>query len=130
MDAVALLKSANPPIARMLSFRIAFSSDCRLPRLTGRRYSLRTMKAFDFTFNLLKDWLGSRGGFTRAIACGALFALTPLPWHAQEITLHKDVKLVNVFVNVTDQNGAIIGGLTSDDFALTEDGRPQQIAVF
>jgi Ca-activated chloride channel family protein len=49
---------------------------------------------------------------------------------AQELTLHVDVKLVNVFVNVTDQNGAIVGGLTRDDFALTEDGRPQQIAVF
>jgi Ca-activated chloride channel family protein len=49
---------------------------------------------------------------------------------AQEMTLHMDVKLVNVFVNVTDQNGAIVGGLTRDDFALAEDGRPQKIAVF
>ena len=46
------------------------------------------------------------------------------------MTLHVDVKLVNVFVNVTDANGAIVGGLTRDDFALAEDGRPQQIAVF
>jgi len=37
---------------------------------------------------------------------------------------------VNVFVNVIDQNGAIVSGLTRDDFALAEDGRPQQIAVF
>jgi len=49
---------------------------------------------------------------------------------AQEPTLRVDVKLVNVFVNVTDRNGAIVGGLTRDDFALTEDGKPQQIAVF
>ncbi|MGA2807169.1 MAG: VWA domain-containing protein [Terracidiphilus sp.] len=49
---------------------------------------------------------------------------------AQETTLHLDVRLVNVFVNVTDRNGAIVGGLTRDDFAVTEDGRPQQIAVF
>jgi Ca-activated chloride channel family protein len=49
---------------------------------------------------------------------------------AQDITLHMNVKLVSVFVNVTDGNGAIVGGLTRDDFALTEDGRPQQIAVF
>jgi Ca-activated chloride channel family protein len=41
-----------------------------------------------------------------------------------------DVRLVNVFVNVTDKTGALVGGLTRDDFALTEDGRPQQIAVF
>jgi len=49
---------------------------------------------------------------------------------APTTTLHVDVHLVNVFVNVTDANGAIVGGLTRNDFALTEDGRPQQIAVF
>ena len=41
-----------------------------------------------------------------------------------------DVKLVNVFVNVTDSTGAIVGGLTSKDFAISEDGRPQTIQVF
>jgi len=41
-----------------------------------------------------------------------------------------NVKLVNVFTNVTDATGAIVGGLTKADFAVTEDGRPQQIAVF
>lgn len=45
-------------------------------------------------------------------------------------TLHVNVKLVNVFVNVTDKNGSIVGGLTRDDFRLSEDGRPQSIAVF
>jgi Ca-activated chloride channel family protein len=49
---------------------------------------------------------------------------------AQETTLHVDVKLINVFVNVTDANGAMIGGLTKEDFQLAEDNRPQQIAVF
>lgn len=49
---------------------------------------------------------------------------------AQDTTLHMDVKLVSVFVNVTDRNGAIMGGLTRQDFAITEDNRPQQIAVF
>ena len=49
---------------------------------------------------------------------------------AQEITLRMDVKLINVLVNVTDRNGALIGGLTREDFALAEDGRPQQIALF
>jgi Ca-activated chloride channel family protein len=60
----------------------------------------------------------------------ALLALAPAALAAQEITLHVDVKLVNIFVNVTDRNGAIVGGLTRDDFAVSEDGRPQQIAVF
>jgi Ca-activated chloride channel family protein len=49
---------------------------------------------------------------------------------AQESTLRLDVRLVNVFVNVTDRNGAIVGGLSREDFAVTEDGRPQQISVF
>jgi Ca-activated chloride channel homolog len=49
---------------------------------------------------------------------------------AQDTTLHVDVKLVNVFVSVTDRNGAVVGGLTRDDFSLSEDGRAQQIAIF
>ena len=49
---------------------------------------------------------------------------------AQETTLRVDVKLVNLFVNVTDKNGSIVGGLTREDFAVSEDGRPQQISVF
>jgi Ca-activated chloride channel family protein len=61
----------------------------------------------------------------------ALVSLAPCA-RAQEgdITLRVDVRLVNVFVNVTDQNGAIVGGLTRDDFAVYEDGRPQQISLF
>jgi Ca-activated chloride channel family protein len=49
---------------------------------------------------------------------------------AQETTLHVDVKLVNVFVNVTDRTGAIVGDLRREDFSVTEDGRPQEISVF
>jgi Ca-activated chloride channel family protein len=48
----------------------------------------------------------------------------------QDTVLHVDVKLVSVFVNVTDKNGAVVGGLAKDDFHVTEDGRPQDIAVF
>lgn len=40
------------------------------------------------------------------------------------------MNLVNVFVTVTDQHGAPIGGLTKDNFILNEDDRPQQIKVF
>jgi len=43
---------------------------------------------------------------------------------------HVNVHLVNVFVNVTDAHGAPVGGLTKDDFVLTEDGVPQKIAYF
>jgi len=44
--------------------------------------------------------------------------------------LRLDVKLVNIFVNVTDKSGAIVGGLTEDDFKVTEDNRPQKIVHF
>ncbi len=47
-----------------------------------------------------------------------------------DVTLRVDVKLVNIFVNVTDDHGAIVGGLTRDDFSIAEDNRPQKIAVF
>jgi Ca-activated chloride channel homolog len=59
-----------------------------------------------------------------------LLALAAAALGAQQTTLRMDVRLVSVFVNVTDRNGAIVGGLTRGDFALTEDGRAQQIAVF
>jgi Ca-activated chloride channel family protein len=45
-------------------------------------------------------------------------------------TLRVDVKLVNVFVTVTDAHGAPIGGLTKENFVLKEDDQEQRIAVF
>jgi Ca-activated chloride channel family protein len=45
-------------------------------------------------------------------------------------TLKVDVKLVNVFVTVTDDHGAPVAGLKKEDFALLEDGKPQTISVF
>jgi Ca-activated chloride channel family protein len=57
------------------------------------------------------------------VAPGFAFAQTSPP-------IHIDVKLVNVFINVTDSTGAPVGGLTKDDFTLAEDDHPQKIAVF
>jgi len=45
-------------------------------------------------------------------------------------TLHVDGKLFNVFVTVTDEHGAPIGGLTKENFVLKEDNLEQKIAVF
>jgi Ca-activated chloride channel homolog len=45
-------------------------------------------------------------------------------------TIKVDVKLVNVFVTVTDEHGAPVANLQRDNFALLEDGRPQKISVF
>jgi Ca-activated chloride channel family protein len=66
----------------------------------------------------------------RRAACCAVLYLAPLALAAQQTTFHVDVKLVNIFVNVTDRNGAIVGGLTRDDFSVFEDGRPQQVSIF
>ncbi len=69
----------------------------------------------------------------RALRLVALLALAAFPLFAQDdsgVVIRVDVKLVNVFVNVTDPNGAVVGGLTKNDFTIAEDNRPQQIAVF
>jgi Ca-activated chloride channel family protein len=65
--------------------------------------------------------------------CFWLTLLVSFPLPAQEAnspTFKVDVKLVNVFVSVTDEQGAPIGNLTKNDFSLAEDGVPQKIAVF
>ena len=75
------------------------------------------------------SWSGP-GSVWAMAGFSAMMALTPAAISAQEATFHVDVKLVNIFVNVTDKNGAIVGALTKDDFAVFEDNRPQEIAVF
>src|SRR5713101_3323177 len=47
-----------------------------------------------------------------------------------DTTFKVDVKLVNVFVTVTDEYGAPVASLKKDNFALREDGKEQKIAVF
>lgn len=68
------------------------------------------------------------------IVCYCFLAISLLlPVSAQDdrgTTFKVDVKLVNVFVTVTDQQGAPIGNLTKDNFTLKEDGVVQKIAVF
>jgi Ca-activated chloride channel family protein len=45
-------------------------------------------------------------------------------------TVKVDVNLVNVYVTVTDEHGAPIGGLRKENFVLKEDDREQKISVF
>jgi Ca-activated chloride channel family protein len=80
---------------------------------------------------LRRHWCMRLGARSVALLLG-LSATTGLPIElaAQDAPLRLDVKLVNVFVNVTDSTGSIVGELTREDFSVTEDGRPQQIAVF
>src|SRR6266700_3974144 len=47
-----------------------------------------------------------------------------------DTTIKVDVKLVNVFVTVTDEHGAPAPGLKKENFQLREDGRDQKLAVF
>ena len=47
-----------------------------------------------------------------------------------ETTVKVNVKLVNVFVTVTDDHGAPITNLKKENFQLREDGNEQKIAVF
>ena len=54
----------------------------------------------------------------------------PRPHSDPAETLKVDVKLVNVFVTVTDAHSAPVGGLTKENFSLLEDGQPQNISIF
>ena len=51
----------------------------------------------------------------------------PLP---QGPTIRAESRLVNVALNVTDEHGAPVAGLTREDFVVKEDGKPLGIAFF
>ena len=61
---------------------------------------------------------------------GVLLAACSLAVAQPDTTFKVDVKLVNVFVTVTDERGAPVAGLKKEDFELREDGKEQKIAVF
>ena len=52
------------------------------------------------------------------------------PLRGDETTFSSDVKVVNVLATARTKQGQIVGDLIKDDFALTEDGRPQTIRCF
>lgn len=64
-----------------------------------------------------------------ALLLCVLWPAAAVPQSPQD-TFHVNVRLVDVFVNVTDADGAPVGGLKQDDFQITEDGVPQKIAYF
>jgi Ca-activated chloride channel family protein len=47
-----------------------------------------------------------------------------------DTTFKVDVKLVNVFVTVTDEHGSPVANLAKDNFQIFEDGHAQKISVF
>src|SRR5271156_2794896 len=59
-----------------------------------------------------------------------LSASAPLLAEEPGTTIKVDVKLVNVFVTVTDARGAPVSSLQKENFVLKEDGKEQKIAIF
>ena len=71
------------------------------------------------------------------VACALMVTLVALPlsgpamWAQDAVsTVAVDVKVVTLPVTVRDKHGKIVRDLTKDDFALQEDGRPQNIKYF
>lgn len=64
------------------------------------------------------------------LCAGAALPQQVSPPGASVPRFHVNVRLVNVFVNVTDPTGAPVGGLTQNNFGLSEDGVPQKISYF
>jgi Ca-activated chloride channel family protein len=49
---------------------------------------------------------------------------------SSDTTFKVDVKLVNVFVTVTDDHGAPVAGLNKEDFTILENDKEQKVALF
>jgi Ca-activated chloride channel family protein len=47
-----------------------------------------------------------------------------------DTVFRSDVQLVRILATVKDQSGALVGSLEKTDFAITDNGIPQQISVF
>jgi Ca-activated chloride channel family protein len=73
-------------------------------------------------------------GFAVGLAVGAAAqqsAPAPIERRGQEVpTIRVESRLVPLALNVVDEHGAPVGGLTVDQFELMEDQKPQRIAVF
>lgn len=63
-----------------------------------------------------------RRGFL--VAGGAALAL------AQQPTFRSEVKLVRLLATVKDANGGLVAGLSKDEFRISDNGAPQEVAIF
>lgn len=65
------------------------------------------------------------------IRAAALILLALPPARPQETpTFRSDVRLVRMLVTVRNDQGELTGGLTKDDFTITDNGVPQELAIF
>jgi Ca-activated chloride channel family protein len=62
--------------------------------------------------------------------CLALIAVAAVSAQESPFTLKVDVSMVSVDVSVFDRSGQPVTGLKKNDFAVFEDGRPQEIQTF
>lgn len=70
---------------------------------------------------------GRRLGLLRfAVVLAAL----PLAGQQPETTIRVDVSLVRMLVTARNEMGQLVGGLSRDEFRITDNGVPQQLAVF
>jgi VWFA-related protein len=66
----------------------------------------------------------------RSVAALLLILCLAAPLSAQTLSESIKVLVVNVDVVVTDRSGKHVTGLTSDDFEISEEQRPQKITNF
>jgi Ca-activated chloride channel homolog len=74
--------------------------------------------------------VGTTLGVALLLAAPALLAQAPIERKPPPTTLTVQSRLVGVPLNVMDEHGAPVPGLTVDDFTLAEDGQLQKIAIF
>jgi Ca-activated chloride channel family protein len=60
----------------------------------------------------------------------ALFLISAACLFAQETTIRVDVRLVHIIATVKDAAGQLTGELDKSNFTVTDNGAPQEIAVF
>src|SRR5438105_5881638 len=66
----------------------------------------------------------------RSLCLIVVFAISVVTVNAQRPVFRSGTELVLVNVVVRDKNGNVVRGLTRDDFAVTEDEKPQIITSF
>src|SRR5260221_12907022 len=66
----------------------------------------------------------------RWLSAALLVSALCLAQDQQDATFSTEVKVVSLLAAVLNKNGVIVRDLTKDDFALAENGRPQNIRYF